>query len=133
MKKIIVTALLFVLCIPCFSDEGETEIYCEAMQIMTYRRITRTEYTNYGFYIDDNNKMLYYAPGHTSIGGDVVRFDENAISINNIKSPLGLIGELNINRKSGAFSFDDRENRTLIPVIIRRTGSCSKVSANNKF
>ena len=119
--KAVVLILILIFIIgysTTYANEGETEIYCEAMQIMTYKRITRTEYTNYGFYIDDKNKMLYYAPSHKSVGGDVVRFDENAISINNIKAPLNMIGELNINRNSGAFSFDDRENRILIPVIM---------------
>lgn len=133
MKKFLILVILLTSGPICYANEGDIEIYCEAVQTITYKQRIVKNYSNFGFFIDDNSKKLYFAPSHNDVGGNVIIFDEDAIYLKDINAPTGMSGDLSINRNSGAFRINFVENKKILPAHITHTGNCSKVSAQNKF
>ncbi len=112
------------------SDEL-VEISCE-----TVRRVSRINqlletYATLGFYIDDKNKQLYFAPNKTRCISASRVFNDNEISLYGL-SYADAHGSLHINRNSGTINMQLTENRD-VNVVINYTGRCSKVEKNKKF
>ncbi len=106
-----------------------TEIFCECIKKVSYKNRFIEDYDNFSFYIDDEKEKLYWAPSDNEVSGYPTRWDSFGINYSNVIGPEKTIGDININRQSGAFymKFSSRF------YSFQYTGKCTKVTNDSKF
>ena len=133
MKK---TALLFfilvIMAIPTFSAEKSnlTEITCDMVRRVSFGAYSSESYETMSFFIDDNEKQLFYAPSMNPCLSASKLFNSNQISLYGMPFGDDFGGDLHINRNTGTIKmlFQDRSQATVV-----FTGRGTKVENTQKF
>lgn len=136
MKNIFCCFLsLFIFCgLPVFSSTKNelTEISCEVVRRISYRNYQVEAYENWGFYIDDTNRQLYFAPSKKPCFCISQAFNKEEISLQGMPFMDDMSGELHINRKSGAINMRFQSKSDYYSVVTY-TGRCQKVEEQHAF